>query len=38
MTDSSRIDDYIRQAQEFISSGRLDKEEMDYKLDTIRAG
>ena len=36
MTDGSRIDDYIRQAQDFITSGRLDKEEMDYKLDTVK--
>ena len=28
------IDDYIRRAQPFIESGRLDNEEMDYKLET----
>ena len=29
------IDDYIRQAQPFIKSGRLDTEEMEYKLETV---
>ena len=36
MTDGDRIDDYIRQAQAFIASGRIDSEEMDYKLDTVK--
>ena len=29
------IDDYVRQAQPFIKSGRLDTEEMEYKLETL---
>ena len=36
MTDSSRIDDYIREAQPFISSGQLDSEEMEYKVDAVK--
>ena len=31
----SGIDDYVRRAQPFIESGRLDAEEMEYKLETV---
>ena len=35
MTDNSRIDEYIKRAQASIDSGRLDLEEMEYKLETV---
>lgn len=35
MTDGGGIDDYIKQAQAPIASGRLDREEMIYKLETV---
>ena len=34
MTEDERLDDYINRARAFITDGRLDSEEVDYKLKT----
>ena len=34
MTDDERLDEYINRARAFITDGRLDSEEVDYKLKT----
>ena len=37
MAVDERMDEYVRQAQPFIQSGQLDRDEMEYKLETAAA-